>query len=129
MKHLEYHLQRQVCAYLSNAYPKVLFLSDTIANVKLTMIQAVRNKAIQKHGFKTPDIIILHPNHSYHGLMIEMKFESPYTKKGHIKSNEHLIAQEKSINDLNKLGYYACFAWSFNQARTIIDNYLNNKIC
>lgn len=128
MRHLEYHLQKQICTYLSNAYPRVNFLSDTIASVHLTVSQASRNKAIQKHGFKTPDLIILHPNHTYHGLMIELKIETPYKKNGQIKSNEHLVAQEKTINQLNALGYYSCFAWSFNQARLIIDNYINNKL-
>ena len=47
MKHPEYDLQKTVCQYLEMQYPKVLFLSDTIASVKLTKQQAVRNKAIQ----------------------------------------------------------------------------------
>ena len=44
MKHLEYQLQKDVCRYISLRYPKVLFLSDTIGNVKLPKIVA-RNHA------------------------------------------------------------------------------------
>ena len=73
MKHLEYQLQKDVCRYISLRYPKVLFLSDTIGNVKLTMLQAARNKAIQKTGFACPDLLILQPNKKYKGLFIELK--------------------------------------------------------
>ena len=51
MNHKEYNLQKQVCRYLNLKHPKVLYMSDTIANLKLTKQQAGRNKAIQKDGF------------------------------------------------------------------------------
>ena len=66
---LEFILQKQICQWLSIQYPDVLFLSDTVASVKLTMPQSIRNKSIQKNGFKTPDLIILCPNKDYYGLL------------------------------------------------------------
>ncbi len=124
VKHEEYHLQKQVCDYMRLQYPRILFMSDTIAATKLTMGQAVRNKAIQKEGFKCPDIIIFHPNQSYFGLFIELKTESPFLKSGLLPANEHIRGQAKTIDELNKLGYMAQFAWSFQQAKEIIDEYL-----
>jgi len=47
-KQPEYALQTQVCNYLRIKYKEVLFMSDTVASIKLTQAQAIRNKAILK---------------------------------------------------------------------------------
>jgi hypothetical protein len=132
MMHHEYELHKAVCKYLSLQYPKVLFLSDTVANVKLNGAQADRNSKIQKKGFKCPDLIIFYPtdhNH-YIGLMIELKKETPFYKGQYkkLKKNEHVEAQSECINHLNWLGYFACFAWSFEMAKAIIDDYMNESL-
>lgn len=127
MKHTEFELQKSVCKYLNSQYPNVLFLSDTIANIKLSMGQATRNKQIQKQGFKTPDLIIFAPRGNYYGLFIELKVESPFKKYGTIYKNEHLEGQAQTILDLNKLGYFACFSWSFDMTKKVIDDYMNIK--
>jgi hypothetical protein len=127
MKHPEYEIQKAVCKYLELQYKDCLFYSDTVASVKLTMGQAVRNKAIQKTGFKLPDLIILKPMNGYAGLMIELKTESPYYKGQYeeLKSNDHIKAQSKDLVYLNLEGYMAAFAWSFSMAKGIIDYYMN----
>ena len=58
----EFQLQKQVCNYLNLKYKDVLYLSDTIAFLQLTIPQRVRNSTIQKRGFHCPDIIIFKPN-------------------------------------------------------------------
>lgn len=126
MKHEEFKLQQSVCKYLNLKYPHVLYLSDTIASVKLTEIQAYRNKTIQKDGFKCPDLIILYPTYEYHGLFIELKIKSPFKKDRTLYKNEHLEAQQRTIDDLNKRGYFATFATGFDEAKEIIDKYLNS---
>ena len=125
----EYKLQTQVCEYLERQYPKVLFLSDTVASVKLTFAQQNRNKKIQKHGFKCPDLIILQPNNQFHGLFIELKAKSPFKKdRVTLISNEHIEEQNGTLNELLSKGYFATFAWSFEMAKEIIDRYLNGEI-
>lgn len=125
MKHPEYELQKQICKYLELQYRDVVFLSDTVANCKLTMVQAVRNKAIQKDGFKTPDLLILEPRGDYHGLFIELKVKSPFKKCGKVLlSNEHLEGQQKSITHLLNKGYYACFSVGLDETKKIIDDYM-----
>ena len=124
-KQPEFILQRQICAYLRVAYPDVLFMSDTIASVKLSEAQASRNKSIQKSGFKTPDLIIFAPRGIYHGLFIELKKESPYKLNGDLKTNFHLQGQEETMLKLRSLGYFACFKWILEDAKEIIDWYLN----
>lgn len=129
MQHEEYHLQKQVCQYLQFQYPDVEFLSDTVASVKLNFGQQQRNKAIQKPNFKCPDVVILEPRGKYHGLLIELKKDTPFLKDGvTLKSNEHLEGQQKTITKLINKGYFACFSWSFEMTKKIIDDYMNLKI-
>jgi hypothetical protein len=126
MKHNEYNLQKQVCQYLNYQYPNVFFLSDTIANLKLSIPQQVRNNAIQKKNFHCPDLLILEPNNTYNGLFIELKTATPYKLNGEIKasSKDHLLNQQKTILKLNEKGYKSFFAWDFETIIKEIDNYL-----
>ncbi len=121
----EFILQRQVCAYLRVQHKEILFMSDTIASVKLTEAQATRNASIQKRGFKTPDLIVFAPRGIYHGLFIELKVKTPYKKDGTLLENVHLKAQEETIKGLRELGYFADFAWIFEDVKKLIDWYLN----
>jgi len=126
MRHDEYELQRAISWYLHVQYYDVLFLSDTIANLKLSKMQAIRNKKIQKEGFKTPDLLILEPRNGYSGLFIELKIATPFKKNGEIKAStkDHLKGQLESIEKLNQKGYKACFAVGFEETKKIIDDYL-----
>ena len=125
MKHPEFQLQSQVCNWLKIQYPKVLFASDTIASIKLTPQQQLRNKKIQNSDFKLPDLLIFEPKGSFSGLFIELKVKSPFKKNGEILKDEHLEGQLKTINDLKSKGYYACFSWSFEMTISIINQYMS----
>lgn len=120
----EYDLQKKVCRYLDLQYPKAMYMSDTIASVKLTMPQNVRNSAIQKKGFKCPDVIIFEPRGNYHGLFIELKVKSPFKLNGELYADKHLEGQQNTIDDLNEKGYYACFSWGFDMTKKVIDDYM-----
>jgi hypothetical protein len=131
----EYKLQTAVCDYLRAQYPNALFLSDTVASVKLTMPQAVRNKRIQCPDFKCPDLLILETRQltamaEFYGLFIELKKESPYLKDGmtiKASQNDHLKLQWESILKLRKRGYFADWVWTWAQAIKTIDWYLGEK--
>ena len=122
-KNLEYHLQKQVCNYLNLQYPDVLYYSTGIG-LQLTMLQGVRNKAIQKDGFHCPDLIILEPKNVYSGLFLELKAVNIYKKDGTFLKNEHVKNQWDSILELEKRNYYADFACGFDEAKILIDRYL-----
>ena len=124
MKHEEYELQKRVCKYLSERYPKALFMSDTIASVKLTIYQGARNKAIQKDGFKCPDLLILQPSYFHHGLFLELKIKSPFKKDGTLLKNEHLEGQQRTIDQLNRLGYLAKFSVGYDETIKNIVEYM-----
>lgn len=123
MKHPEYSLQVAVCRYLTIKYPKILFLSDTVASIKLTKPQAIRNKSIQKTGFKTPDIIIFEPQQKYSAMFLELKIETPFKKDGTPKTT-HIADQQQTINELIQKGYYANFGIGFDDCKKQIDEYL-----
>lgn len=127
MKHQEYILQKAVCRYLDMKFKDVLYLSDTIANLKLTVPQKVRNKAIQKEGFKCPDLLILEPNKYYKGLFIELKIKSPFKKNGELYSDEHLEGQHKSMQELTEKGYLCFFKWEFEDIKELIRWYMSNR--
>ena len=120
----EYELQRTCVTWLRYSYPKLLFMSDTVASVKLTMPQAVRNKSIQCPDFHCPDIIIFKPTDKYHGLFIELKAETPYKKNGKLKSGEHLWKQRETMERLEKLGYKCSFCWSLEMFIGLVNSYL-----
>jgi hypothetical protein len=127
MKHQEFVLQKAVCRFLETNYPETLFLSDTIANLKLTVPQKVRNKQIQKEGFKCPDLLILEPNKFYKGLFIELKIKSPFKKNGELYSDEHLEVQQQSMNELTEKGYLCFFKWEFDDIKELINWYMKNR--
>ena len=126
MKHEEYELQKAIARYLSYQYPDVLFMSDTIASLKLTKTQAIRNKLIQKNDFKTPDILILEPRNGFCGLFIELKLVTPFKKDGEIKASQedHLLKQHECLLKLTSKGFKAQFSWGFDMTKQIIDEYL-----
>lgn len=123
----EFDLQKRVCSYLRVAHPDVLFMSDTIASLKLTKQQAVRNSQIQKPGFKTPDVIVFEPRGKFTGLFMELKVVTPFKLNGELKADKHLQEQAKSINKLIKRGYHASFQWNFNAIVKLINWYLTLK--
>jgi len=127
MRHDEYLLQKAVSTYVSLQYPDVLFMSDTVASLRLTPTQAGRNKGIQKKGFKCPDLLIFECKDGKAGLYIELKLITPFKKDGTIKASadDHLKGQLETIEKLNAKGYKSCFSWGFDMTKQIIDEYLN----
>lgn len=120
----EYELQKSICSYLKLQFPKALFMSDTIAQIKLTFGQQMRNKNIQKEGFHCPDLLIFVPKGDYHGLFLELKAKTIYKKDGTLLKNDHVESQAETLRQLRLLGYCAEFAVGFDEAKLIIDNYM-----
>ena len=90
------------------------------------MGQATALKA-QRSVHKIPDMIILKPNGEYHGLILELKSEdsSPYLKDGSLSKGQHIQEQNQTLTALLNIGYYAVFAVGFDNAKKIIDDYMN----
>ena len=80
---------------------------------KATKKQGVR---LKKKGVKpgVPDCFVFEPRGPYKGLVIELK----------IKPNKLTAHQKKWLSDLQNRGWAGSVAYSFDQVKTIIDNYL-----
>ena len=123
----EFEFQKTLAQYLCVQYPKVLFLSDMRGFLSLTFPQANRSKSVQKPEFLCPDLILFSARRGYHGLFLELKAESPFKKNGELKSNPRLEAQAQTILDLQMIGYFAEFAWDFDETKILIDWYLSGE--
>jgi hypothetical protein len=123
----EYKLQKMVCQWLELQHKDVNFISTGIS-LNLTAPQQRRNTAIQKNGFKCPDLIIFEPRGQFAGMFIELKVKSPYLKNGQLTANEHIQAQNESMNKLRNKWYYCTFAWNFEMCMELITEYLEIDI-
>jgi hypothetical protein len=142
----ESNLHYQVAQYLKLAYPRLIFRTDFSAGAKMTMGQAVRHKSLQS-GRAYPDIFIARPKKFkngewYHGLFIELKRDGTKLKRdkngtkilqGDTKVrlvfdwfDKHIEEQADVLYALEQEGYKAVFAVGFEEAKRIIDHYLND---
>lgn len=80
-----------------------------------------RRQSLKRAGLKkgVPDICVPVSSGEFHALYIEMK----------VKPNRPSPEQIQLIDELNKVGNYACLCWSAEEAIDILDLYLAGKIC
>ena len=117
-------LQKSVADYFRLQYPNVLFCH--IANERKTT--PARGAKLKKLGVKSgmPDVMVFTPKYKksadkeiigldYLGLAIELK----------IKPNKPSENQIEVLGKLKKNGWNAKVCYSFDEAKKIIDTYLN----
>lgn len=123
----EAELQVQVADYIRLRYPEALFHSDFGSGIKLTMGQAMKQKRQNGGRRAWPDMFIAMPmpDKGYYGLFIELKKEGTrlYKKDG-APASEHIKEQAELLERLEGWGYKAVFAVGFEDAKRIIDEYL-----
>jgi hypothetical protein len=119
----EAQLHKQICQYLKL---KGCIFNTDMSGIKLTIGQAKKMKSLRSSR-AFPDIVIYEPRDRFHGLFLEVKKESPYKKNGELKSGEHLREQLEMMDILFDKGYLTSFVWSFDMAKTIIDDYLEGR--
>jgi len=112
MQHEEDKIQMMLVAWFRLQYPKILM---TISPGGLITNAKSGNKA-NKMGYSkgTPDLLILQPSGKYHGLLIELK-----SSKG--KASPEQIVW---LGKLLEKGYYAHICIGFEEAKSVIDGYL-----
>jgi hypothetical protein len=114
-----------VCKYLKLQYPNVIFRTDFAAGMKMSIGQAMKQKAMQSER-AYPDLFIAEARGGHGGLFLELKKDnSIYKKDGTLRSDPHLQEQKNTITRLKIRGYWAEFACGFEEAKAIIDMYMN----
>jgi len=124
----EFSLTCALRTWLSFAYPCAIMRCD-LSGLRLPIGLAVKTKRLNPHrGF--PDIMIFEPRGKYHGLLVELKRNQTalYTKSGNQRQSQHLQEQQQMLTVLEERGYKAVFAASFEEAKTVISEYLGAKI-
>lgn len=122
----EKQLHTQVCKYLDLKYPDVIYTSDPSGmRVSIGLIMEIKAKRCKRYAI--PDLIILHPNKIYKGLIIEIKrsLSEIVTKSGEMRKSKHIQDQLRTLKKLQSLGYAAIFGVSFEQMKSVIDEYFN----
>lgn len=122
----EESVQIAICNYIRFQYPNVIFNCDLASGMKLTIGQAVKAKKMRSsRGY--PDLFIAKRNENYFGLYLELKKQGTklFKKDGITFCDEHLREQEQMMKRLRCEGFEAQFAIGFDDAKTKIDNYLN----
>lgn len=115
-----------VSEYLRMQYPDVYFTMD-FSGLRLPIGLAVKAQK-QRSKHKLLDLMIFEPRGDYNGLVLELKdgVDKVLTKKGEFRNTEHVKEQNKSIEHLRSKGYYCQYAFSFEDAKQLIDIYMNN---
>ena len=134
MQNEESRIAEQIGHFLKIQYPKIIYRFD-IADLKLTMPQAMRNKKLQMKHRGFPDLAILKPSKGYHGLYIELKkdksevfLKDGITLKKRINKKTgkcHNQEQFEMIQRLNTEGYLALYGFGFGDTQTKIREYLS----
>lgn len=125
-KHEE-NIQMQLCRYVKMKYPEVIFECDLASGTKLTIGQAVKNKAMRSHR-GMPDFRIFEKSKGLNGLFLELKKDGTklFKKNGEF-ADEHIKEQAEVINRLAKQGYYAAFAVGLNSAISHVETFLHKQ--
>lgn len=120
----EKQIHTNVCEYLRINYPDLIFTSDP-SGIKSSMgvVMDVQRK-VSKH--KIPDLLIFEPNSQYSAAFFEIKRSvgDLYLKSGKLK-NDHVKAQQQTIDLLLSKGYFATFTIGFEGTIQTIEKYLN----
>ncbi len=123
----EKQLHKAICKYIKLQYPNVYFLSDP-SGLKMSIGMAMELKRTRSNHAQL-DIVILEPNNTFNGLVLEVKKDRSevFKKNGDYRESEHVIEQRKSVSHLLKKGYDAGYVFDLESAIYIIDAYIKNK--
>lgn len=115
-----------ICKYVRLIYPDVIFTSDG-SGLRLPMGLAKKYSGL-KSGRGIPDLLILEPNNTYRGLMLEIKREGTrvFLKDGSLSIDKHIREQAVVLDRLHKKGYAAYFCIGAKQGIEYVDKYMNN---
>lgn len=116
--------QIALCTYIAYQYPDVIFNSD---HSGIRVGKGLANKIKKLHsGNGIPDLTLSEPRGGYFGLHIEMKATGVkvFKKDGGLLKSDHLKQQYKTLLRLDSKGYHASFCCGFDEAKELVDWYM-----
>ena len=123
----ESDIQIKVSQYIKEKYPDVIFTFDA-SGLRLPIGYAMKIKKMRSSN-GIPDLLVFEPKGGYNGLFIELKKDGvKIYKKDYTFTSEHYEEQFNVIEALKDKGYCAMFAFGLDEAKAIIDFYLDDSI-
>lgn len=121
-KHLkqEDHLQIQVSEWLQYQFPEIVWFHPPNEGRRTAFERYVITLLGVQAG--ASDMIILQPTKKYHGLMLELKVIYKSEAKNYLSKN-----QKKFLKRLYLKGYCCAVAWTFEEAKKIIEDYMDGE--
>lgn len=122
----EWSVQLQFCKWIKLQYPNLLFRSDIQSAGKLSgQMQNIKQILDPFRGF--PDVQIYQRSGNYIGLFIELKRldSGTFLKDGSLSKSKHVQEQAEMHNKLRSIGYKVEFAEGFEEAKKVLESYLN----
>jgi len=110
----EDHLQHLVMTYLSTQYPDTLSIHVPNEGKRSPFMQYKFKYLGGMSGI--PDVLVFKSTSKYSGLAIELK----------IAPNKPTKNQKEFLDKLSASGWYATWTSSFEEAKTIINQYFND---
>ena len=113
-----------LCKWLSLQYPNLLWWHTPNESKKTPFERFLFTVMGGKRGVS--DFVFIEPKGEYSGLFIELKATGIKTHK---KNGEcYYPEQELFLNKAKERGFYATFAVGFDEAKKVIESYMNNKL-
>lgn len=123
----EDQLHYQVCQYIRMQYPWAIFNTD-LSGVRLTPGLAKRVSKLRS-GRAFPDLVIYERTAYNSAVFIELKIlGSRLRKMNGDWASDHIREQAEMMAKLGARGYECRFAIGFDQAKEIIDHYMDRVI-
>lgn len=117
----EHEHQSLLVSWFNLQYPKLIMFAIPNGTHLAgdTRARAIKMAKLKAEGL-TPgvaDLFLMLPKAGYHGLFIEMK-----SAKGTVSPDQSLFLSKAQL-----LGYQAHVCWSFDEAKSVIEKYMEQK--
>lgn len=123
----EFDIQVTLREYMIRQYSHILMRCD-LGGIRLPIGLAKKTNRLNPWR-AWPNIFIAEPRGKYHSLFIELKKSTAdlYRKNGSFRQTQHLEEQRHILQYLQRKGYKAIFACGFDEAKNIVDDYLDRR--
>jgi hypothetical protein len=117
----EDHLQIQVSEWLKYQYPGLIWIHVPNEGKRSPYEQYLFKQLGSESGVS--DMIFFKAIGKYHGLVIELKVIYDSGKKNYPTKN-----QKEFLRAMKEENWYATVAWTFEEATTVIHDYMQNRL-
>lgn len=123
-RHIEHDMQVACVWWFRAQYHQYRQLFWSVPNGGYRSVKTACEMKAEGQMAGVPDLFLAYPANGYHGLFIEMK-KSRVGKRGKLIRKGRLSDKQQAvISRLVEVGYKVEVCYSFEQFKTIINNYL-----